>query len=146
MIRNHEGYGHGEPRGGKFHAYDKTARGAVTSSLFDTNTGGPRNTGTLAEATSDLGVEPSAAILVDVAPAGILAGREAGFDLLIGVARNLGTLEDLRQAGADMVVADLQELLDSAQASTAERDAWSELTMSEQGQLTQRQARRARNP
>ena len=43
------------------------------------------------------------------------AGREAGFDLLIGVARNLGTPEDLRQAGADMVVADLQELLGSAQ-------------------------------
>jgi NAD(P)-dependent dehydrogenase (short-subunit alcohol dehydrogenase family) len=34
--------------------------------------------------------------------------------LLIGVARNLGTPEDLRQAGADMVVADLQELLGSA--------------------------------
>ena len=39
MIRNHEGYGHGEPRGGKFHAYDRTARGGVTSSLFDTNKG-----------------------------------------------------------------------------------------------------------
>ena len=39
MIRNHEGYGHGTPRGGKFHAYDRTARGGVTSSLFDTNKG-----------------------------------------------------------------------------------------------------------
>jgi clavulanate-9-aldehyde reducatase len=31
-----------------------------------------------------------------------------------GVARNLGTPEDLRRAGADMVVGDLQELLGSA--------------------------------
>ena len=28
MIRNHEGYGHGKTRGGKYHAYDRTARGA----------------------------------------------------------------------------------------------------------------------
>jgi beta-phosphoglucomutase-like phosphatase (HAD superfamily) len=82
--------------------------------LFDAIVTGPRNTGTLAEATEQLGVAAPAAILVDVAPAGIQAGREAGFDLMIGVARNLGTPEDLRQAGADMVVADLQELLGAA--------------------------------
>lgn len=82
--------------------------------LFDAIVTGPRNSGTLGEATEELRIEASAAILVDVAPAGIQAGREAGFDLLIGVARNLGTPEDLRQAGADMVVADLQELLGSA--------------------------------
>jgi len=94
------------------------ARAAVElagiSDLFDAIVDGPRNTGTLLDATSQLAVEPSDAILIDVAPAGIQAGREAGFDLLIGVARNLGTPEDLRQAGADMVVADLQELLGSA--------------------------------
>ena len=49
-----------------------------------------------------------------MAPAGIQAGREARFDLLVGVAPNLGSPEDLRQAGAEMVVADLQELLGSA--------------------------------
>jgi beta-phosphoglucomutase-like phosphatase (HAD superfamily) len=87
---------------------------AGVAELFDVIVTGPRNTGTLAEATSELGVEPGSAILVDVAPAGIQAGREAGFDLMIGVARNLGTPEDLRQAGADMVVADLQELLGAA--------------------------------
>jgi beta-phosphoglucomutase-like phosphatase (HAD superfamily) len=94
------------------------ARAAVelagVADLFDAVVTGPRNTGTLADATAQLNVEPSDAILVDVAPAGIQAGREASFDLLIGVARNLGTPEDLRQAGADMVVADLQELLGSA--------------------------------
>jgi beta-phosphoglucomutase-like phosphatase (HAD superfamily) len=88
---------------------------AGVADLFDAVVTGPRNSGTLAEAAEELGVEPGAAILVDVAPAGIQAGREAGYDLLIGVARNLGTPEDLRQAGADMVVADLQELLGSAQ-------------------------------
>jgi beta-phosphoglucomutase-like phosphatase (HAD superfamily) len=87
---------------------------AGVAELFDAVVTGPRNSGTLTEVATDLGVDTDDAILVDVAPAGIQAGREAGFDLLIGVARNLGTPEDLRQAGADMVVADLQELLGSA--------------------------------
>ena len=95
------------------------ARAAVelagVADLFDAIVTGPRNPGTLAEVTAALEVEASDAILVDVAPAGIQAGHSSGFDLLIGVARNLGTPEDLRQAGADMVVADLQELLGSAQ-------------------------------
>jgi beta-phosphoglucomutase-like phosphatase (HAD superfamily) len=100
-------------------ASGERARAAVelagVADLFDAIVTGPRNTGTLAEAGEDLGVEPGDSLLIDVAPAGIQAGKEAGFDLLIGVARNLGTPEDLRQAGADMVVADLQELLGSAQ-------------------------------
>ncbi len=87
---------------------------AGVTDLFDAIATGPRSTGTLTEVATDLGVDTGDAILVDVAPAGIQAGRESGFDLLIGVARNLGTPEDLRQAGADMVVADLQELLGSA--------------------------------
>jgi beta-phosphoglucomutase-like phosphatase (HAD superfamily) len=99
-------------------ATGERARAAIelagVADLFDAIVTGPRNPGTLSEATSELGVEPGDALLVDVAAAGIQAGREAGFDLLIGVARNLGTPEDLRQAGADMVVADLQELLGSA--------------------------------
>lgn len=87
---------------------------AGVADLFDAIVTGPRNSGTLGEATAAIGVEAGDAIVVDVAPAGIQAGKEAGFDLLIGVARNLGSPEDLRQAGADMVVADLQELLGSA--------------------------------
>lgn len=88
---------------------------AGVADLFDQIVTGPRNSGTVVEAAGGVGVDPGDAILVDVAPAGIQAGKEAGFDLLIGVARNLGGPEDLRQAGADMVVADLQELLGSAQ-------------------------------
>lgn len=87
---------------------------AGVADLFEAIVTGPRNSGTLGEAIEELGVEASDAILVDVAPAGIQAGKEAGFDLLIGVARNLGSPEDLRQAGADLVVADLQELLGAA--------------------------------
>jgi beta-phosphoglucomutase-like phosphatase (HAD superfamily) len=87
---------------------------AGVADLFDAIVTGPRNTGTLAEANAELDITAADSILIDVAPAGIQAGREAGFDLLIGVARNLGTPEDLRQAGADMVVADLQELLGAA--------------------------------
>jgi beta-phosphoglucomutase-like phosphatase (HAD superfamily) len=87
---------------------------AGVAELFDVVVTGSRNTGTLTEVATELGVDTDDAILVDVSAAGIQAGREAGFDLLIGVARNLGTPEDLRQAGADMVVADLQELLGSA--------------------------------
>jgi beta-phosphoglucomutase-like phosphatase (HAD superfamily) len=99
-------------------ASGERARAAVelagVADLFDVTVTGPRNAATLAEAAEELGIAADDAILVDVAPAGIQAGREAGFDLLIGVARNFGTPEDLRQAGADMVVADLQELLGSA--------------------------------
>lgn len=99
-------------------ASGERARAAVelagVADLFDAIVTGPRNTGTAESAARELEVEPADAILVDVAPAGIQAGKQAGFDLLIGVARNLGTPEDLRQAGADLVVADLQELLGSA--------------------------------
>lgn len=100
-------------------ASGERARAAVelagVADLFDAIVTGPRNGGTAESAARELEIEPTDAILVDVAPAGIQAGKQAGFDLLIGVARNLGTPEDLRQAGADMVVADLQELLGSAQ-------------------------------
>lgn len=99
-------------------ASGERARAAVelagVADLFDAIVTGPRNPGTAQNTARELAIEPADAILVDVAPAGIQAGKQAGFDLLIGVARNLGTPEDLRQAGADLVVADLQELLGSA--------------------------------
>lgn len=39
LVRNHEGYGHGEARGGSFRAYDRTSRGGVTSFAFDARRG-----------------------------------------------------------------------------------------------------------
>src|ERR1700743_3510842 len=57
---------------------------AGVEDLFDAVVTGPRNSGTLAEAAKELGVEPGDAILVDVSPAGIQAGPEAGLELPIG--------------------------------------------------------------
>jgi alpha,alpha-trehalase len=87
---------------------------AGVEDLFDTLVSGPRRPATLSDALAQLEVEPSSTVLIDAAPAGIAAGRETGFDLLIGVARGLGSPEELRRAGADMIVADLQELLGAA--------------------------------
>ena len=60
-------------------------------------------------AAQELGVEPSRAIIVEDAIAGVEAGRAGGFGLVVGVARNQAA-EDLKQTGADCVVHDLREL------------------------------------
>jgi beta-phosphoglucomutase family hydrolase len=62
-------------------------------------------------AASVLGVPPSTAVVVEDAPAGVEAGRAGGFGLVVGVARRASG-EQLLAAGADLVVADLSELLD----------------------------------
>jgi alpha,alpha-trehalose phosphorylase len=57
-----------------------------------------------------LGVAPARAVVVEDALAGVAAGRAGGFALVVGVARSADAAE-LRSAGADIVVADLEELL-----------------------------------
>lgn len=57
-----------------------------------------------------LGVEPARAVVVEDAIAGVAAGRAGGFGLVIGVDRT-GRPEALRASGADIVVADLAELV-----------------------------------
>ncbi len=62
------------------------------------------------EAARRLAVAPAQAAVVEDAIAGVSAGRSGGFGLVIGVTR----ADDgaaLREAGADLVVADLDELL-----------------------------------
>ena len=54
---------------------------------------------------------PDRAVVVGVEPSDLEAARAAGVGLAIGVARGPATPEQLRRAGADTVVADLQELL-----------------------------------
>jgi beta-phosphoglucomutase-like phosphatase (HAD superfamily) len=81
---------------------------------FDLVTAGPRVSGTLRQILDELDVAPDRAILVDVAPRGIAAAGEAGLRLAIAVARGGASPEQLRQSGADTVVADLQELLGPA--------------------------------
>jgi beta-phosphoglucomutase family hydrolase len=58
-----------------------------------------------------LGVEPPTAAVFEDAIAGVEAGRAGGFGWVVGVDRG-GRADALRDAGADVVVSDLAELLD----------------------------------
>ena len=68
---------------------------------FDVVLSGPHPEQLIAHAADELGVDQ-----LDLE-----AARQAGAALVIGVARGKSTPEQLRRAGADTVVADLQELL-----------------------------------
>lgn len=63
------------------------------------------------EAARELGVERTRAVVVEDAISGVAAGRVGGFRLVIGVSRH-GDADRLKEAGADLVVADLAILLD----------------------------------
>ena len=60
-----------------------------------------------------LGVEPAAAAVFEDALAGVAAGRAGHFGYVVGVDR-IGQAGELRQHGADVVVADLDELPDKS--------------------------------
>lgn len=60
-----------------------------------------------------LGVEPGQAAVFEDALAGVAAGRAGGFACVVGVDR-AGQADALREHGADIVVSDLAELLDTA--------------------------------
>ena len=66
------------------------------------------------EAARRLGVPPDRAAVVEDALAGVEAGRRGGFALVVGVDRAAGpdTGRRLLRHGADIVVADLGELLE----------------------------------
>jgi HAD superfamily hydrolase (TIGR01509 family) len=63
-----------------------------------------------------LEVPPGRAVCFETTPAGVTAARHAEFELVIGVGRGDRTRE-LRNAGADVVVSGLEELLDEALAA-----------------------------
>lgn len=67
---------------------------------------------TYRHAAEELGVTAERAVVVEDAISGVQAGRAGGFGLVIGVDRG-GSAEALRENGADVVVSDLSELLDS---------------------------------
>ncbi len=73
---------------------------------------------TFLEAARRLDVPPAKAIVIEDAQAGVQAGHVGGFGLVIGVNRG-DQAEALRQHGADIVVADLAELLSSGQDQDA---------------------------
>jgi len=60
-----------------------------------------------------LGVEPGQAAVFEDALVGVQAGRAGGFACVVGVDR-VGQADALREHGADIVVGDLAELLDTA--------------------------------
>lgn len=62
------------------------------------------------EAAGQLGVQPRDAVVIEDALSGVQAGRAGGFGLVVGVDRH-GDAEALKRAGADIVVADLAELV-----------------------------------
>jgi beta-phosphoglucomutase-like phosphatase (HAD superfamily) len=84
---------------------------AGVSDRFDAVVSGPRRADTVRKALDELGVEAERAVVVDVDPAGVAAGGEAGCMMSIAIARGQATPEQLRRGGAAAVVADLQELL-----------------------------------
>ena len=65
---------------------------------------------TYEEAARELGVPDSASVVVEDATSGVAAGAAGDFALVIGVDRGVGA-EALLAAGADVVVADLAELV-----------------------------------
>ena len=95
-------------------------RSAGIADLFDVTVDGsdvrrlglrgkPAPDGFLAAAVS-LNVHPARTVVVEDALAGVTAGRSGDFGLVIGVARGTSPAA-LRDAGADIVVDDLQELV-----------------------------------
>ena len=68
---------------------------------------------TFLAAAADLGVEKGEAVVFEDALAGVESGKAGGFGFVVGVDR-LGQAEALRAHGADVVVADLAELLDGS--------------------------------
>ena len=70
------------------------------------------------EAARRVGSEPSRAVVVEDAIAGVAAGRAGGFGCVIGVDRR-GQTQALRDAGADVVVTDLTQVRVAARTSAA---------------------------
>jgi beta-phosphoglucomutase family hydrolase len=67
---------------------------------------------TFLEAARRLGVEPAAAAVFEDALAGVAAGRTGGFGYVVGVDRG-DQADALRDAGADVVVNEISDLLDA---------------------------------
>ena len=79
--------------------------------LFDSVTSGSRSVATVRAAIDELGAEPERTIVVAATADGVTAARTAEAAIVIAIARGLSTPEQLRQAGAHAVVADLVELM-----------------------------------
>lgn len=81
---------------------------------FDAVVDGPRTAATVERGIEAVDGDPETTLLVDTSPSGIRAGRQAAVHMAIAVARGQAMPEELREAGADIIVADLQELIGAA--------------------------------
>src|SRR5690606_30552424 len=70
------------------------------------------------EAARRLRVEPARTVVIEDTRAGVEAGRRGGFGLVIGIDR-LGQSQALREAGADVVVTDLEQVQVAAEPPSA---------------------------
>jgi beta-phosphoglucomutase family hydrolase len=86
--------------------FDARVDGVVSADL---GLPGKPDPATFLEAARRLQVAPAQAAVVEDALSGVAAGRAGDFGLVVGVAR-AGQFDALRNAGADVVVADLAEL------------------------------------
>jgi len=84
---------------------------AGIAALFDDVTVGTRTAPTLVTAIQALGAPPERTVVVAATATSVAAARDAQAGIVIAVARGFSSPEELRQAGAHTVVADLQELL-----------------------------------
>ncbi|MET0695164.1 MAG: beta-phosphoglucomutase family hydrolase [Propionibacteriaceae bacterium] len=66
---------------------------------------------TFADAAQQLGCTVERSVVLEDALSGVAAGHAGGFGLVVGVDRGVGA-DRLRQAGADIVVDDLDQLID----------------------------------
>jgi beta-phosphoglucomutase family hydrolase len=89
--------------------FDVVVDGSVAARL---GLSGKPEPDTFLEAANELGVPAARAVVAEDAISGVAAGRAGDFGLVIGVDRGAGR-EALLAAGADIVVDDLAELLDS---------------------------------
>ena len=70
---------------------------------------GERGTAVLEEAVRRLGVRPQRSVVVEDTDAGVTAGRNGGFAVVIGIDRT-GHADDMLRGGADVVVADVADI------------------------------------
>ncbi|MCP9270954.1 trehalose-phosphatase [Mycolicibacterium arenosum] len=67
------------------------------------------NPAVLLDATARLGVRPQRCVIIENSPAGVAAGRDGGFALVVGI-DGAGSADDLVRYGADVVLTDLAEV------------------------------------
>ncbi|MET8151297.1 HAD family hydrolase [Actinoplanes sp. NPDC049668] len=107
VVSNSGNFARVMDRAGITNLFDIQVDGETTPALRLRKRSAP---GGFLEAARRLGVSPERAVVVEDAVAGVEAGRVGGFGLIVGVDRN-GHPEELAAHGADIVVADVGELL-----------------------------------